>query len=160
MTISYFPSILITVAGNDNNKPVRKPPHPDSLYFVFTFIGTLQPLTLSGVESGHFVRLAGWPADADTIHGSDPEVVGVAHLQAVHRVFTNLHWGVVALDPAVAASFTPTNQSRRWHHLYNDITSKKISFFNFSSPTICFDSLLTYWIRMGVKCCLLFIWSM
>lgn len=120
--MSYFPSILITVAGNDNNRPVRKQSCPAGLYFLFTFLGTLQPLALGGIEGGHFVRLAGRPADAGAVHGSDPEVVGVAHAQTVHRVFTNLHRGVVALDPLVAAGFTPadaisimTSSARRSH---------------------------------------------
>lgn len=119
ITTSYFPSILITVAGNDNNRPVRKQSYPAGLYFVFTFLGTLQPLALGSVEGGHFVGLAGRPADAGAVHGSDPEVVGAAHAQAVHRVFTDLHWGIVALDPGVAASFTPTPRTGRWQHQYN-----------------------------------------
>lgn len=108
--MSYFPLILITVAGNDNNRPVMKQSPPAGLYFAFTFICTLQPLALGSVEGGHFVRLAGRPADAGAVHGSDPEVVGVAHFQAVHRVFTNLHWGIIALDPGVTASFTPAHR--------------------------------------------------
>lgn len=76
----------------------------------FTFVGTLQPLALGGVQGGDFLRLAGRPADADFVHGSDPEVVGVAHAEAVHRVFTHLHGGVVALDPSVGTDVTPERQ--------------------------------------------------
>lgn len=107
--MSYFPSILITVAGNDSSRPVRKQSYPTGLCFVFTFISTLQPLALGFVECGHFVGLAGRPADAGAVHGADAEVVGAAHFQSVHWVFTNLHRGVVALDPGVAASLTPTH---------------------------------------------------
>lgn len=111
MTMSYFPSILITVAGND--RLVSKQSHPAGLDFVFTFLSTLQPLTLCGIDGGHFVGLAGCPADAGAVHSSDAEVVGVAHFQAMHRVFTNSHWSIIALDPGVAASFTPTEQTGR-----------------------------------------------
>lgn len=89
--------------------------------FAVTFLCTLQPLALGGVDGGHFVRLAGRPADAGAVHRSDAEVVGVAHAEAVHRVFTDLHRGVVALDPGVAADFTPAER-------YDDIINKKISF--------------------------------
>lgn len=109
--MSYFPSILITVVGN--NRPVSKQSYPAGFDFAFTFLGTLQPLALGVVDGGHFVGLAGRPADAGAVHGSDTEVVGVAHSQAVHRVFTNLHWGIVALDPGVAAGFTPTDRTGR-----------------------------------------------
>lgn len=109
--MSYFPSILITVAGND--RLVSEQSHPAGLDFVFTFLGTLQPLTLRGVNGGHFVGFAGRPADAGAVNSSDAEVVGVAHFQAMHRIFTNSHRSVIALDPGVAASFTPTDQTGR-----------------------------------------------
>lgn len=111
ITMSYFPSILMTVAGNDNNRLVSRKLHPASLDFVFTFLGTLQPLVLGGVDGGHLVRLPGWSADAGAVHSSDPEVVRVAYAQTVNRVFTNIHRGVVALDPGVASSFTPVNHT-------------------------------------------------
>lgn len=91
---------------------VRKQSHPAGLCFAFTFISTLQPLALGVVEGGHFVGLAGRPADAGAVHGADAEVVGASHFQAVHRVFTNLHRGIVALDPGVAASLTPTHRDQ------------------------------------------------
>lgn len=98
--------------------PLGNSRNPAVLYFVFTFIGTLQPLALSSIEGGHFVRLAGRPADAGAVHGSDPEVVGAAHAQAVHRVFTNLHWGVIALDPSVAPGFTPNTSEKKIIKIY------------------------------------------
>lgn len=107
--MSYFPSILTTVAGK-NDSWVRKHSSPSLLEMMFTFIGTLQPLVLGGVQGGHSLRPAGRPADAAAVHGSDPEVVGVADAQAVHRVLADLHWGVVALDPGVASCFTPAHQ--------------------------------------------------
>lgn len=80
---------------------------------VITFLFTLQPLALGRVEGGHLVRLAGRPADASAVHSPDPEVVGAAHAQAVHRVFTNLDGGVVALDPGVAAGLAPVDEELR-----------------------------------------------
>ena len=111
ITMSYIPSILMTVAGNDNNRLVSRKLHPASLDIVFTFLGTLQPLVLGGIDGGHLGRLPGWSADASAVHSSDTEVVRVAQVQAVNRVFTNIHWGVVALDPDVASSFTPVNHT-------------------------------------------------
>lgn len=105
--MSYFPPILITVVGkqqqhNHQETSVCRLP----VHFVFTFFGTLQPLTLRGVQRGHFVGLAWRSADAGAVHSPDPEVVGVAHAQPMCRIFANLHWGVVALDPGVAAGLT------------------------------------------------------
>lgn len=77
----------------------------------FTFLGTLQPLALGSIDDGHSVGLAGRSADAGTVHGPDPEVVRVAHFQAVNRVFAHTDGGVVALDPGVAAGFAPVHQT-------------------------------------------------
>lgn len=108
--MSYFPSILTTVAGH-NNRPIRKQSYAAGLYFEFTFLGTLQPLALGRVEGGHFVRFAGRPAHPGAVHGSDTEVVWASDAQAMNRVFTNLHRGIIALDPGVAARFTPAGQN-------------------------------------------------
>lgn len=77
------------------------------LHSAFTFLGTLQPLTLGRVDGGHLAGPAGRPADAGAVHRSDAEVVGASHTQTVHRVFAHFHRGVVALDPVVGASLAP-----------------------------------------------------
>lgn len=109
--MSYLPSILITVAGNGNDRYVSKRWRPAASGVTFTFLGTLQLLALDSVERGHLVRLAGWSADASAVHGPDAEMVCVAHFQAMNRVFANIDGGVVALDPGVTAGFTPVHQT-------------------------------------------------
>lgn len=79
------------------------------LHSAFTFLATLQPLALGGVDGGHLVGPAGRPADAGAVHRSDAEVVGASHAQAVRRVFAHLHRGVVALDPVVGAGLAPAD---------------------------------------------------
>lgn len=109
ITTSYFPSILITVVGKQTetlaNQAASRLRHS-----AFTFLGTLQPLALGGVDGGHLVGAAGRPADACAVHRSDAEVVGASHTQAVHRVFAHFHRGVVALDPVVGASLAPAGR--------------------------------------------------
>lgn len=77
----------------------------------FTFLGTLQPLALGRVDGGDFIGLAGRPADAGAVHAPDAEVVRAARFQAVNWVFANIDGGVVALDPGVAAGFTPAHRT-------------------------------------------------
>lgn len=90
---------------------VSKRWRPAASDVTFTFLGTLQPLVLSRVDGGDFVGLAGWPADAGAVHGPDAEVVRASCFQAVNWVFANVDGGVVALDPGVAAGFTPAQQT-------------------------------------------------
>lgn len=107
ITMSYFPSILITVRS-ENSRSIRKHSYLAVECFVFTFLFTLKPLALGSVDCGHLIWLARCSADAGAVHGSDAEVVGAAQAQAVYRVLTNLYWGIIALNPGVTANFTPT----------------------------------------------------
>lgn len=109
--MSYLPSILITVAGNDSDRYVSKRWCPAASGVTFTFLGTLQLLAFGSVDRSHLVRLAGRSADASAVHGPDTEMVCVAHFQAMNRVFANIDGGVVALDPGVTAGFTPVHQT-------------------------------------------------
>lgn len=107
ITTSYLPSILITVARNNDNRGVSYLAPPLCLYIAFTFLATLQPLALSRIDGGHPFGPSGWPAHAGAVDGADTEVVAASNFEVMDWIFTHLYRGIIALDPGISASLAP-----------------------------------------------------